>query len=87
MIAVQLPDSASVDRSREVIDRMNKVFAKHRADGDVDGWFVLGGFSMLDQTMAPNAATAFVTWTDWSQRKTIERQQDAALHAPRLTGL
>jgi HAE1 family hydrophobic/amphiphilic exporter-1 len=77
MIAVQLPDSASVDRTREVIDRMNKVFSKHRADGTLDGWFVLGGFSMLDQTMAPNSATAFAAWTDWSQRKTPESQQEA----------
>lgn len=77
MIAVQLPDSASVDRTREVIERMNAVFRKYQKDGNVENWFVLGGFSMLDGTMAPNSATAFVTWTDWSKRKTPESQQDA----------
>jgi HAE1 family hydrophobic/amphiphilic exporter-1 len=78
LIAVQLPDSASADRTREVIERMNTVFAKYRDNGTVDGWFVLGGFSMLDQTMAPNAATAFAAWTDWSKR-TKPNEQQAAL--------
>jgi HAE1 family hydrophobic/amphiphilic exporter-1 len=76
MIAVQLPDSASVDRTREVIERMNVVFSKYREEGKADGWFVLGGFSMMDQTMAPNSATCFITWTDWSMRKSPELQQE-----------
>ncbi|MFO0803321.1 MAG: multidrug efflux RND transporter permease subunit [Gemmataceae bacterium] len=76
MIAVQLPDSASVDRTREVIERMNVVFGKYRDEGKADGWFVLGGFSMMDQTMAPNSATCFIAWTDWSKRTTPELQQE-----------
>jgi len=66
-----------VDRTREVIDRMNTVFAKHRSDGNLDGWFVLGGFSLLDGTSAPNSATAFAAWTDWSKRTTPQSQQEA----------
>ena len=77
MIAVQLPDGASLDRTREVIDKMNKVFAKHKERGGVENWFVLGGFSMLDGTTAPNGATAFAAWTDWSKRTTPELQQEA----------
>ena len=33
---------------------------------DVENWFVLGGFSLLDGTAAPNAATAFIAWKDWT---------------------
>jgi HAE1 family hydrophobic/amphiphilic exporter-1 len=76
LIAVQLPDSASLDRTREVTERMNRVFRKFRDRGVVENWFVLGGLSLLDNTNAPNGATAFAAWTDWSQRKKREEQQE-----------
>ncbi|CAN5242335.1 multidrug efflux RND transporter permease subunit [soil metagenome] len=77
MIGVQLPDGASLDRTREVIARMNTVFTKFKEKNALDGWFILGGFSMLDGTTSSNGATAFAAWTDWSQRKTPELQQKA----------
>ena len=76
LIAVQLPDAASLDRTREVTERMNTVFRKFKDNGTVENWFVLGGLSLLDGTNAPNGATAFAAWTDWSRRKTPETQQD-----------
>ncbi|HEY2911155.1 MAG TPA: efflux RND transporter permease subunit, partial [Gemmataceae bacterium] len=76
LIAVQLPDSASVDRTHEVIERMNAVFRQYQEQGKAENWFVLGGFNMLDQTVAPNAATAFVAWTDWSVRRTPDKVQE-----------
>ena len=81
VIAVQLPDGASLDRTREVATRMNKVCARFRDDGAIRDWFVLGGLSLLDNTNAPNGATAFVTWTDWSKRTTPEMQQQALVQA------
>ncbi|HVJ82082.1 MAG TPA: multidrug efflux RND transporter permease subunit [Planctomycetia bacterium] len=81
IIAVQLPDSASLDRTREVIERMNVVFKRFQDDGAVDGFFVLGGLSLLDQTNAPNAATAFAAWTDWSKRTRPDNQQEALVAA------
>jgi hydrophobe/amphiphile efflux-1 (HAE1) family protein len=74
MISVNLPDAASLDRTREVMDRMSEVFK--RTEG-VEHWFVIGGFSMLEGTAAPNAATCFAAWTDWSKRTTPELQQEA----------
>jgi hydrophobe/amphiphile efflux-1 (HAE1) family protein len=68
IIGVQLPDSASLDRTREVANKMNSVIAKYRDAGMVENWFVLGGLSLLDGTAAPNGATAFIAWTDWSKR-------------------
>jgi HAE1 family hydrophobic/amphiphilic exporter-1 len=84
IIAVQLPDGASLDRTREVATRMNKVFAKFRDNGAIENWFVLGGTSLLDNTAAPNGATAFVTWTDWSKRTTPEMQQRALVQAMQM---
>jgi HAE1 family hydrophobic/amphiphilic exporter-1 len=74
VIAVQLPDAASVDRTREVVDRMHHVF---RSTEGVAGWFVLGGFSLVDGTAAPNSATAFATWKDWKVRKGPGQSQEA----------
>ena len=81
LIAVQLPDSASLDRTHEVTEKMNKVFARFRDEGKVENWFTLGGLSLLDNTAAPNGATAFVAWTDWSKRNSPELQQEALKNA------
>ncbi|HUR55216.1 MAG TPA: efflux RND transporter permease subunit, partial [Gemmataceae bacterium] len=56
LIAVQLPDSASLERTREVTEKMDAVFRKFKERGVVDGWFLLGGMSLLDGTNAPNGA-------------------------------
>jgi HAE1 family hydrophobic/amphiphilic exporter-1 len=77
IIAVQLPDAASLDRTREVTERMNRTFQKYKEKGGVENWFVLGGFSLLDGTNAPNGATAFAAWSDWSKRKSPELSQEA----------
>ena len=73
IIAVQLPDAASLNRTREVMERMNKVFSTTPGG---DHWFVLGGLSLLEGTQAPNGATAFLTFKDWSERS-AESTQDA----------
>jgi hydrophobe/amphiphile efflux-1 (HAE1) family protein len=79
--AVQLPDSASLDRTREITDRMNTVLARLRDEGKVDEWFTIGGLSLLDNTAASNGATVFVAWTDWSKRTTPETRQEALKNA------
>ena len=77
IISVQLPDSASLDRTREVIDLMSGTFQKFQDMGAVENWFVLGGYSLIDGTAAPNGATAFAAWTDWSKRKSVELSQES----------
>jgi hydrophobic/amphiphilic exporter-1 (mainly G- bacteria), HAE1 family len=77
LISVQLPDAASLDRTKELVDHLNATF---RDTPGVENWFVIGGFSFLEGTAAPNGATIFIAWKDWSERKTPELQQ-AALFA------
>ena len=81
IVAVQLPDSASLDRTREVAERLNEVLARYKERGMVENWFVLGGLSLLDGTAAPNGATAFIAWTDWSKRTKPEESQTALKNA------
>ena len=80
LISVQLPDGASLDRTRDVVDQINRIFKKYKDIGSVENWFVLGGLSILEGTQSPNAATAFAAWTDWSVRKTPELSQDSLVN-------
>ncbi len=72
--AIQLPDAASQDRTRAVIEEMNQVLA------DVEGvktWFTLGGLSLLEGSQSSNAATMFIQLKDWEERTTSDLQQPA----------
>jgi HAE1 family hydrophobic/amphiphilic exporter-1 len=74
LVSIQLPDGASQERTRAVINKLDKVFANEPA---IDNWLVLGGLSILDGTTAPNAATAFAVFKDWGERHEPKLQQDA----------
>jgi len=74
LISVQLPDGASQARTREVVKKLDELFAN---EDTIDNWLVLGGLSILDGTAAPNAATAFAVFKNWDDRVAPEEQQDA----------
>jgi HAE1 family hydrophobic/amphiphilic exporter-1 len=76
IVNAQLPDAASLERTHDVVERLNKIF---KDTPGVAEWFVLGGFSVLDATAEPNAATAFVIFKDWDERTSPETTQDAIL--------
>jgi HAE1 family hydrophobic/amphiphilic exporter-1 len=76
IVSVNLPDAASQQRTKQVIDRLNYIFANTEGVGN---WFVLGGFSLLDGTNAPNAATSFIVFKGWSQRTAPHLSQDGLL--------
>jgi HAE1 family hydrophobic/amphiphilic exporter-1 len=66
IVNAQLPDAASLGRTRAVSERINSILADMPG---VRNWFVLGGFSLLDGTNASNAATSFIIFEDWSERE------------------
>ncbi len=70
--AIQLPDAASQDRTREVIEQINEIVANQPG---VKTWFTLGGMSLLEGSQSSNAATMFIGLEDWEQRTTPELQQ------------
>lgn len=78
ILSMQLPDAASLQRTRETVEKLHTILRKEKEEGGVDSWFVLGGFSLLDGSSAPNAATAFIVWKDWKLR------HDPALSQPAL---
>ncbi len=70
--AIQLPDAASQDRTREVVDQMNAMLAEQPG---VKTWFTLGGLSLLEGSQSSNAATMFIGLDDWSMRTSPQLQQ------------
>jgi HAE1 family hydrophobic/amphiphilic exporter-1 len=64
--SIQLPDAASQARTREVTDRVNKILANTPG---IATWFNIGGMSLVDGSAASNAATIFMRFNDWDERK------------------
>ncbi len=65
LATVQLPDAASLTRTKEVTDRMNKIVS---STPGVDTWFSIGGNSLADGIAASNMATLFVRFKEWEDR-------------------
>jgi HAE1 family hydrophobic/amphiphilic exporter-1 len=72
MAAVQLPDAASRERTREVTERIDAMLAS--AEG-VDSYIQIGGYSMIDSVANPNVASFIITLEDWSERTTPSLSQ------------
>ena len=66
LVAVQLPDSASLARTQKALDQVSTI---SRADASVDQVLTIAGVSALDNnaTLA-NAGVAYVVLKDWSKR-------------------
>ncbi len=65
MIAAQLPDAASLERTSKVLDQIDGILQ------DVPGveqWVTFGGYSMIDGTSASNAGIVFVILEPWDER-------------------
>ena len=65
MAAFQLPDGASLQRTREVMTEIESVISGYDA---VENTTTVAGFSMLTGTTAPNAGFAFIQLKEWAQR-------------------
>jgi hydrophobic/amphiphilic exporter-1 (mainly G- bacteria), HAE1 family len=66
IIGIQLPDAASLQRTREVAAQMDKAMAD--VEG-IDFRTIVGGFSFFTRTAASYVGTSFVSLKPWDQRK------------------
>lgn len=77
IMGVQLPDAASLERTRAVVLKVNDIL---RNTPGVRGWFMNGGNSLLDQAAASNAATFYLDFEPFLERNGIpEKSLDAIL--------
>ncbi len=65
MIAVQLPDASSVERTEEVIDEVRAIASRNSA---VENVASLAGFDMMSQVASTNSGIVFVQLKDYSKR-------------------
>jgi HAE1 family hydrophobic/amphiphilic exporter-1 len=77
IMGVQLPDAASLERTRAVTDKLTTIL---KATPGVRGWFLIGGNSLLDNAAASNAATYYLDLEPFEQRNGHpEKSLDAIL--------
>jgi HAE1 family hydrophobic/amphiphilic exporter-1 len=76
MVAAQLPDAASLGRTKAVMDRVAEIVSE--APG-VRGAITIGGYSVLDSTVSPNAGAVWVVLEHWNERSTPETQIQAVV--------
>jgi HAE1 family hydrophobic/amphiphilic exporter-1 len=86
MISAQLPDAASLGRTRLVMDQVAAILADTPG---IRGAVVVGGFSLLDGVVAPNAGVSWVVLDHWDDRSSPELQIQAVVNAVnrRLAGI
>ena len=71
LVAVQLPDSASLQRTDLVAKKIEAILADTE---EVEMYTTVLGYSMLSGSAAPNNATFFLTLKDWEERPEIAQR-------------
>ena len=75
-VAVKLPDGASLERTDEVLRKVNKILEE--TDG-VKSYITIGGFSLFESARLANSGTYFINFNDWDQRKSKDLQLETIL--------
>jgi len=70
IIAAELPNAASLQRSNAVATKIEGILAKTET---VESYVSVTGFSALSGVIAPNSISMFVKLTDWAERKKPEQ--------------
>ncbi|HSN53309.1 MAG TPA: multidrug efflux RND transporter permease subunit [Candidatus Sulfomarinibacteraceae bacterium] len=76
MISAQLPDAASLGRTQEVMNEVSAILADTEG---IRGAVVVGGFSLLDSVVAPNAGVGWVVLDHWDERSSPDLQIQAVV--------
>ncbi len=65
MLAIQLPDAASSERTVLVADKVQSYF---KGIEEINTYTAVNGFNILSGTSTPNAAMAFISLKPWEER-------------------
>lgn len=66
MVTVQLPNSASLERTEKVTAELSKMLDKYP---EIDTYLVINGFSFVKGGNSSNEASLFIMLKDWDERK------------------
>ena len=70
-VNVRLPDGATIERTREVMDKVGYVLSN---TSGIKDYVAVSGFSILDNAIIPNGAVCFINLQPWSERQSKELQ-------------
>ena len=73
---LQLPEAASLNRTQEIIAEVEELLGQTEGVSDV---LAVAGFSLLQNTVSPNAGMAIVSLDHWDERQDPQLQIDALL--------
>jgi HAE1 family hydrophobic/amphiphilic exporter-1 len=73
---VQLPDAATIERTKSVMNQVSEMAQKTPGVADV---VEVAGYNVIDQIKQPFTGFAFVILKPWDQRKTPETQLEAIM--------
>ncbi len=76
VIGVQLPDGASLQRTKDVYAKVDAILAKQPGIRTYNG---IAGFSFFTRTAASYTGTGFIGLAPWEERKTPDTQSGAIL--------
>ena len=76
MINCQLPDAASLERTDEVLKKVEKITLANPA---IESVTTITGFSLLTGSFAPNTGFIFVKAKPWEERKDVKERADNAM--------
>lgn len=76
MVNVQLPDGASMQRTKEVVSKATRII--EGVDG-VENVLGISGFSLVDGASSSNAGMMFITFKHWDERPEAAQHQNAML--------
>ena len=76
LVTVQLPDAASLERTLEVLAKVDKRLSAMEGISD---WLAIPGYSLLDGAVSSNAAAMWIIFDPWEKRKKPELSLEAIL--------
>ena len=76
IVAAQLPNAASQERTRRVVDELTKTL---RAVPGIENVNAVGGRNVFEGTTTSDAAACYVTFKSWDERKSPTESQVAIL--------
>jgi HAE1 family hydrophobic/amphiphilic exporter-1 len=76
MVNVQLPDASSLERTQEVLDKIDRILENTPG---VREWVSLGGYSIIDSANASNTAGIFIIMAPWEERTEPSLSQESIL--------
>ncbi len=77
-VNVQLPDGASIERSKDVLAELDEVYQNTPGISD---WVSISGYSLLSGNAGSNLGLSVVIFTPWEDRKTPELSQGGIVGA------